>query len=125
MELEDKKFIINKRHDLGGLYDFILNNDKQYNGIILKIDFFLYPRDILIITQFIIHCLIRKCANFLRIECPNQATQKYISDIGLLNFCNYNRKESKKIEFISSRTAMPIRRVTRETMDEYINSAVR
>ena len=37
MELRDKKFVINKRQDLGGLYDFILNNNKHYDGIILNI----------------------------------------------------------------------------------------
>lgn len=124
MELEDKKFIINKRQDLGGLYEFILNDSKRYDGIILNIDYFLYPRDILILTQFIIHCLIKKCAIHLKIECSNSNIQKYISDIGLLRFCDANRKDSSTIEFISSRTAMPIRRVTRESMDEYINSAV-
>lgn len=125
MELEDKKFEINKRQDLSKLYDFILNNDIQYNGIILYVNYFLYPRDVLIITQFIMYCLIRKRGNFLRIKCNNNAIEKYISDIGLLNFCDKNRKDSSTIEFITSRTAMPIRRVTRETMDEYINSAVR
>lgn len=125
MELEDKKFVINKRQDLGRLYDFILTNNSQYDGIILIIDIFLYPRDILMITQFVIHCSIKKCASFLRIDSTNQAIQKYIKDIGLLDFCDKNRRESRTIEFISSRTAMPIRRVTRETMDEYINSAAR
>lgn len=125
MKLENKKINLNKRQDLGELYSFINHNNSKYDGIILNINFFLYPRDILIITQFIIHSIKRKDANYLKIESLENNIQKYLKDIGLLYFCDKNREEPKEIEFIPSRTAMPIRRVTRETMDEYIILAVK
>jgi hypothetical protein len=74
--------------------------------------------DILILTEFIIYQLNIVGEVNLRVE--NQPIKNYLSAIGLLEFCTKNHSVSNEIFEIPSYTAMPIRRVNRETMNYYI-----
>ena len=85
---------------------------------------FLEPDHIIILVQFIIYSV--SIGSGIDIIRPKDAkVAKYLEQIGLLEFCKSNHKESKTIDFINSQTAMPIRRISTESLTEYIDSAVK
>ncbi|MEP0713750.1 MAG: hypothetical protein ABJ333_16445 [Algoriphagus sp.] len=111
--------LIKSRSDYSKLYDLIRKDFFNNEIRIILQQKFLLPFDILVLTQFIIHELTQNCDVYL--EAENDGVLKYIQAIGLLGFCQKNHSESTEINEIPSFTAMPIKRLTRETMDYYIN----
>lgn len=79
---------------------------------------FLRPLDVLILTEFIIIQRVRLCG--IRLFASNEVL-KHLKDIGLVSFIDRNTEQSETISGIVSQTAMPLRRVEREKMGEYIN----
>jgi len=77
----------------------------------------LHPIDVLIIAQFAIWLQAKGGDLTLAV---NTSNREYIKSIGLLDFCNANIHFPSTLEDISSRSAMPIKRVNRETMTSYI-----
>ena len=88
----------------------------------LKEHGFFNPRDIVMITLFI----ISNCSNehVVMIQPPlDKSVGGYLEDIGLVEFCTKNLTQSVTIEAIQKVTAMPIRRLTSDNMTEYIDYA--
>lgn len=79
---------------------------------------FLEPMDILILTEFIIFQLNEKVEINLRVD--NEKVKEYLEAIGLFEFCSSNYHEPNELKEIASYSAMPLRRVNRETMNYYI-----
>lgn len=112
--------LIKSRSDYSKLYDLIRQDYSSQEIRIILGQNFLSPLDVLILTQFIIHQLTQNCDIYL--EAQNSLVFEYIKAIGLLGFCQKNHSESTEINEIPSFSAMPIKRLKRETMDYYINS---
>lgn len=112
--------LVKSRSDYSKLYDLIRQDFSNQEIRIILGQNFLTPLDVLILTQFIIHQLTQNCDIYL--EAQNPVVFEYVKAIGLLDFCQKNHSESTEINEIPSFTAMPIKRLTRETMDYYINS---
>jgi len=109
---------ISYRKDYIQLFN-ILRQDIKNEYFNLKIGFnFLEPFDILTLTQFIIKQKNNNCT--FKVTSKNHII-KYLKAIGFIQFCNKNYKEPITIEGIKSFYAMPIRRVERETMMQYID----
>ena len=90
------------------------------NGVFVRITLGvdeLHPMDVLIIAQFAIWLQLREGDLTLAVNRPNR---DYVESIGLLDFCNTNVHNPSTLKEISSSTAMPIKRVNRETMYSYI-----
>lgn len=81
---------------------------------------FLEPMDVLILTQFIIRQKQRSCN--ITVSASNKKILEYLTAISIVEFCSKNVDISRTLDAIPSYTAMPIRRVEKETMSEYINS---
>lgn len=79
---------------------------------------FLEPMDILILTEFIIYQLSRKVEINLWVD--HSDVKSYLEAIGLFEFCSSNYHEPSELKEIASYSAMPLRRVNRETMNYYI-----
>lgn len=58
---------------------------------------------------------------FVRLA-KNEKVSNYINDIGIQEFCRTNFRQPRTISYINSQTAMPIRRIDKEHMTEYIVS---
>lgn len=82
----------------------------------------LAPLDILIITQFVIVQKQRNCAITMS---TNIKIKEYVKAIKLVDFINLNVLKPTTIRAIPSYTAMPIRRVEKESMFEYIQATER
>lgn len=77
----------------------------------------LEPIHILMITQFVILQKQRECEISIN---ASDEIKHYIKEIGLLDFISNNIEVSTTIEAVANYTAMPIRRLGTERMDEYI-----
>lgn len=110
--------VIKGQGDFHKLFHIILNPIHAQNVTIHLFQAFLRPMDILILTEFIIYQL--KTGSGVDLIVENQPVKNYLQAIGLLEFCTGNHSSPSEILEISSYTAMPIRRVNRETMNYYI-----
>jgi hypothetical protein len=111
--------VIKNRKDYFKLFQ-IISEDKQIEIVNIHLTLkFLTPSDILILTEFIIIQLQR--VNKVDLTVYDTKVKKYLEAIGIFEFCTKNYSESIEIKQISSYTAMPIRRVNRETMNYYID----
>lgn len=118
--MEDMVLLIGSVSDYFKLYS-ILEKEISETNIELNIErSFLEPLDVLIITQFIIRQKQRGCNIIVSSYYKNLLD--YLKAISIVDFCNTNIDTARTIEAIPSYTAMPIRRVEKETMGEYIKS---
>lgn len=111
---------LNNRKDFYKLYEVI---HKSFPEGEVKIQIgnqfsFLEPLDIIILVKFVINAMQERVE--VNISAPDQIIN-YLTSIGLLDFCKTNYEQPNTINFIPSYSAMPIRRVERETMSQYIN----
>lgn len=119
MEQGSVKYVIRNREEFYRLY---LAIEKRLSNMEIQIVLnfrFLEPMDILILTKFIIRQKGRGCT--IKIFSNSEVLQ-YLKMIGLVSFINRNADSSSMIEGIPSLTAMPLRRVERTNMNEYINA---
>jgi hypothetical protein len=115
----EQKVVIKNRNDFQKLF-FIMKEEQ--NGISyelhLEVDS-LSPLDILVITQFIIVQRQKRCPIIIS---TNFSIKKYVKAIKLVDFVKTNTHKANTIRAIPDFTAMPIKRVERERMFEYINA---
>lgn len=109
---------INTFKDFSKIYRAINSNNFD-NNIDISNYRFLEPKEILILTQY---CVLLKNNNIdVNIHC-NGEINWYIEAIRLKSFCNTNYNQpSSQGKNIS--TAIPIKRITVRSMNEYINDA--
>ena len=69
----------------------------------------------------LIYYLVKKRVFAISVS-TNQVILDYLKTIKFVNFCKFNYNESTTIKSIDSFTAMPICRVEKATMDNYIQS---
>jgi hypothetical protein len=108
--------IVNHR-DYFKVFNLILKN---IHSKVIKINIklsFLEPKDVLLITQSIIFLKNNDCKVYLS---SKSTLSNYLKDISLIDFCKTNYKTPNTIKAISSLSAMPIRRVEQDNMNEYI-----
>jgi hypothetical protein len=122
--LNRKEIFINKQEDFSLLFQTCkkwneINIDERISIDITGLNF-LNPCDILLLAQCIIFLSRKRPDILLTIENKNKTTKKYIDDIGLIQFCQTTYKQPKNIEFIATQTAMPILRLERNSLDEYV-----
>jgi anti-sigma regulatory factor (Ser/Thr protein kinase) len=98
-------------------YQILHESDTKKVNIYLYL-IFLHPMDVVILVEFIIYSLLRGIEVSLIVN--NSNVRNYLSAIGLFEFCSQNYEEPSEIIEIPSFTAMPLRRVNRETMVYYI-----
>jgi anti-sigma regulatory factor (Ser/Thr protein kinase) len=110
---------ISTQRDYFKLYDLIAKRKVQDVALEIRKSFF-EPFDVLVFTGFIIHQLHLR--NRTSIYATNPLTNDYIREIGLIDFYTGNYHKSKTIQSIPKYTAMPIKRLDRERMQEYINA---
>jgi hypothetical protein len=110
--------VIKNQKDYGKLFHLIFKGNQSDTVTIHLYSHFLTPSDILILSQFIIIQLRQIGKVNLKVLEPK--VKDYLEAIGLFEFCSSNFLEPTEIEAILSYTAMPIRRVNRETMNYYI-----
>ncbi len=110
---------ISHQRDYFKIYDLILKKKKLNVTLVLRKSF-LEPIDVLILTGFFIHQLALD--NRTKLIAINNATEDYIQAIGLVDFCKGNYTGTNTIGTISKYTAMPIERLARERMPEYISA---
>jgi hypothetical protein len=113
-------FLIKNRLDFFKLFDIIRKDFSDQKIRIVLEQKFLTPLDVLILAQFFIYQLTKNCE--IDLDVKNADVLEYVKAIGLQDFCQKNHSESIEIIEINSFTAMPIKRLTRETMDYYINT---
>jgi hypothetical protein len=112
--------VIKNQRDYSKLFE-ILRKDLSNQKIQVVLEQrFLTPYDVLILAQFFIYQLSKDCD--LNLLVNNPAVLEYVKAIGLQDFCQKNHSESIEIYEIQSFTAMPIKRLTRETMGYYIDT---
>lgn len=121
-----KRIEISNESQYQKLYQYLIHVESTqmlHNSIEVRITEhieFIKPAEVLIIVQFIIS-LSSKNVHINIISPPR--LHKYFKDIAISEFCNSNYKQSETFDAITSQTAMPIRRVVKERMAEYIQSA--
>lgn len=105
--------------DYHKIFNLIKKNISNKNICIQIKKSFLEPLDVLLLTQSIIYFKKNNC------EIQTQHSKmidNYFDSIRIVDFCKANYKESSTIEVIPSVSAMPIRRVSEENMNEYIEA---
>ena len=115
----EEKVVIKNRNDFHKLF---LIMEKGAKGVSVSLHLevtSLAPMDILIITQFLIVQRQKSCD--ITISC-NPKIKEYVKAIKLVDFIKTNTHRPTTIRVIPDFTAMPIRRVERERMVEYINA---
>lgn len=80
---------------------------------------FIRPAEVLMLVQFII--IFTKHSDITLFS--EERINRYLNAISISEFCDKNYEQSEMLNAIMSATAMPIRRVTRERMPEYIHYA--
>ena len=112
---------LSSRSDFSKVFQLINSELAPDEEIIydLKNFSFFEPIDILLFTMPVIYFKNRKVKQSYCRPSKNN-TRSYLSDIGLFEFCKTNYQEPITIEGISSRSAMPLRRITPVTMNNYI-----
>ncbi|WP_026951119.1 hypothetical protein [Algoriphagus mannitolivorans] len=110
--------LIKDQEDYAKLFYYILHGKKDdYANIYLYLTF-LYPLDVVVLAEYIIYSLNHGTTVTLTVN--NSAVKDYLEAVGLFEFCSKNYQEPREIIEIPSFTAMPLRRVNRETMVYYI-----
>ncbi|OQB31738.1 MAG: hypothetical protein BWY08_00276 [Bacteroidetes bacterium ADurb.Bin174] len=99
-----------------------LSDDKKISIDITGLNF-INPHDVLIIVEIAIW-LHKKHSDVEIIIKSRSNLLDYLTDIGLFEFVKTNHEQSKTIKAISSQTAMPIRRIDVNHIDEYIISTL-
>ena len=112
---------LSKRTDFSHIYKLIAVGDISDEEIIydLRNYSFFEPIDILLFTMSIIY-FRNKNINQKYYPPKIPKVQSYLTDMGLFEFYKTNYKEPSTIEVIQSRSAMPLRRITPITMNNYI-----
>ncbi|MDN3204574.1 hypothetical protein [Algoriphagus sediminis] len=110
--------IIKSQKDYSKLFYQVLNETEKREVNLYLYLTFLHPMDVVVLAEFIIYSLKKGIEVTLTVN--NSEVKKYLSAIGLLEFCSKNYQEPSEIIEIPSFTAMPLRRVNRETMVYYI-----
>ncbi len=82
---------------------------------------FIEPLEVVMLAMSIIYLKANGCNVFLKM--PEGRVGQCLSEIGLREFCLSNYQKSQTVDFIPSSTAMPIKRLDTEHMDEYIMKA--
>lgn len=96
---------------------------KQIN-IIIRLNF-INPHDVLLLVQSCIY-IKQKFISVTSVKFSASETQiKYLGEIGLIEFLNKNYRQPRTIKFIDKQTAMPIRRVELESIEEYVIETLR
>jgi hypothetical protein len=119
------RIVIEEPVDFAQLYKYLefywerKRYHKKINILITSKIKFVRPAEILIIVQFVI-ALTDNCDVTIYSEAH---INRYFQNICISEFCDKNYEQSKTLNAIMSINAMPIRRVTRENMDEYIDYA--
>lgn len=122
MGTEIVKCLIADRAGFSKLYR-IIDEDVHDKEIVIDLDLrFLEPMDVLILTKFTIFQAHRGCTISIH---AFEGIESYLKAIGLIAFIEKNVERSTTIEGIPSLTAMPICRVERETMVNYIDATQR
>lgn len=113
------KITIRDISDYGVLLNYcnITLEDNTIIEINLKLDF-INPHDVLFIVQTYIWIRNKNDSIRFKIAGKNKLNN-YLTDIGLREFVTSNYKQPKAIEYNEKITAMPIRRVDRERLEEY------
>lgn len=112
------EIVIKSKGDYHKLFQTILNPPKSNFVTIHLYQAFLFPMDILILTEFIIFQLNTQIEVNLLVWSP--PVKNHLLAIGLFEFCSKNHRSSTQIIEIQKYTAMPICRVSRENMNNYI-----
>lgn len=115
---------ISYRSSFSQIFELINSIDSITDEIVydLRGYSFFEPLDILLFTMPII--LFRnKGISQKYIPPANQRVHNYLKDIGFFAFYKTNYSQPATIETIASRTAMPLRRITISTMNQYIELA--
>lgn len=98
--------------------------DDNIIHIILNLNF-INPHDVLLLVQESIF-IRRKFPNIETISFNGRdITKRYLLDIGLITFLKSNFFQPGTIKFIDKRTAMPIRRVEKVSIEEYVQETLR
>lgn len=110
--------VIRNPSDFNSLYQIAGDPSIRMNiRLDIQMTFFL-PSDVLCLAQFAIVQNRKGCHTQLS-AC--RIVWSYLEDIGLKDFVNSNYEQPITINGISSRSAMPIRRVARDNIQEYVN----
>lgn len=100
------------------LFNFAIEADEEIIYDLRNFSFF-EPVDILLFTMSVIFFHNKNVTQ--KYHPPSKKlAYAYLEDIGLFEFCKTNYQEPSIIEVIPSRTAMPLRRITTSTMNNYI-----
>lgn len=115
------KIEISSKIDFSRVFEIV--KDKELPGEIiydLKDYTFFEPLDILLFTMPVIY--LKAKGGLQKILYPNiKGTKTYLDSIGLLDFFKTNYQEPTTIQWIPSLSAMPLRRLTTVTMNNYIS----
>lgn len=105
------------------LYNLICNND-SYSHITIDMSNhkFIKPIQTIMLVMFTIYEINNGC-EISFIYPKNEGVAKYLKQIELEKFCQTNYGVSTTLNSIESITAMPIRRLDRANMNEYITFA--
>jgi anti-sigma regulatory factor (Ser/Thr protein kinase) len=118
-----EKIVIQNRKDFYKLFAIMEKSFQEINiELHLEVSS-LAPIDVLIITQFLIVQGQKKCN--ISISSSNVHVKAYIKAIRLADFVKLNIHKPSTIRAIPEFSAMPIRRVERESMYAYINNTER
>ena len=112
---------LSSRSDFSHVFQLIHGNIDAREEIVydLRNYSFFEPVDILLFAMSVIY-FKNKNFNQKYYHPLNSKVNAYLSAIGLFEFCKTNYAEPKTIEIIPSLSAMPLRRITPVTMDNYI-----
>ena len=113
--------VINNKSDLWELYALAPNDPDTPLTIDIRSYGFFSPMDIVLLSQLIIQSVQKDYSVYVLGHFEGK--QRYLTDIGLPDFCLANYREPKTMQFIQSQTAMPIKRLESSTMTQYIHMA--
>jgi len=121
--ITEKKIEIKNRNDYEKFYK-IIRDSKSYAIISIYFNIrIVEPIDVLILTQF--HIFQKKNNCKVKVLTEYSKVQLYLESIGFFKFCEDNYEEPSFIEWIPNIKAIPIRRIGRVNMNEYINTTVK
>lgn len=110
---------ISALRDYYKLYDIMRRHDKA--DIVLRINkSFLEPKEVLILVGFVISQI--QLGNSIQLQAKSEQVRDYVNSIGLPDFCTKNFEQASTITAIPKYTAMPIKRLAKHKMQEYINA---
>ncbi|MCL2597729.1 MAG: hypothetical protein FWD66_08780 [Paludibacter sp.] len=112
--------IIKNFTDYSAIFEICKNKNANFKSI--ELDFrqakFINPYDVLLTVQTVIY--IHRYHPDMEISLIMEGvTGKYLSDIGMVDFCSKNHIQPQTIDIIKSQTAMPIRRIDSSHIEEY------